>query len=146
MPTVHVVKLDTHDVQFSGPLVCSYVIQNLTWEFGFWFISIALGLNVVMVFFFVPEVRFLLRLRCTTSHRQIGRLHSSVKKRRTISKMATEEAWRSLSPNQRLPASCTMHQPLVATSLSSSYGTEASRTSLCGGFFSNLSLSSCLLW
>ncbi len=36
--------------------MCSYVIQNLTWEFGFWFVSIALGIATVMVFLFVPEV------------------------------------------------------------------------------------------
>ena len=41
----------------SGPLICSYVIQNLSWEFGFWFVSIPLGLTVIMVFLFVPEVR-----------------------------------------------------------------------------------------
>ncbi|RDX44305.1 MFS general substrate transporter [Lentinus brumalis] len=41
-----------------GPLVCSYVIQNLTWEFGFWFVSIALGIATVMVFLFVPETTF----------------------------------------------------------------------------------------
>ena len=39
-----------------GPLICSYVIQNLSWEFGFWFVSIPLGMTVIMVFFFVPEV------------------------------------------------------------------------------------------
>ncbi|KAI0652733.1 MFS general substrate transporter [Trametes meyenii] len=38
-----------------GPLICSYVIQNLSWEFGFWFVSIPLGLTVIAVFFFVPE-------------------------------------------------------------------------------------------
>ena len=40
----------------SGPLICSYVIENLSWEFGFWFVSIPLGMTVIMVFFFVPEV------------------------------------------------------------------------------------------
>ena len=39
-----------------GPLICSYVIQNLSWQFGFWFVSIPLGLNAIAVFFFVPEV------------------------------------------------------------------------------------------
>ena len=39
-----------------GPLICSYVIQNLSWEFGFWFVSIPLGLNALAVLFFVPEV------------------------------------------------------------------------------------------
>ncbi|KAJ8454169.1 hypothetical protein ONZ51_g13188 [Trametes cubensis] len=41
-----------------GPLICSYVIQNLSWEFGFWFVSIPLGLCVLMVFFFVPETTY----------------------------------------------------------------------------------------
>ncbi|CDO77295.1 hypothetical protein BN946_scf184753.g45 [Trametes cinnabarina] len=42
-----------------GPLICSYVIQNLSWEFGFWFVSIPLGMTMIMVFFFVPETWFL---------------------------------------------------------------------------------------
>ncbi|KAM5538333.1 hypothetical protein V8D89_007935 [Ganoderma adspersum] len=41
-----------------GPLICSYVIQNLSWQFGFWFVSIPLGLNAIAVFFFVPETTF----------------------------------------------------------------------------------------
>ncbi|KAI0756085.1 MFS general substrate transporter [Daedaleopsis nitida] len=41
-----------------GPLICSYVIQNLSWQFGFWFVSIPLGLTVIMVFLFVPETTF----------------------------------------------------------------------------------------
>ncbi|KAI0801478.1 MFS general substrate transporter [Fomes fomentarius] len=41
-----------------GPLICSYVIQNLSWQFGFWFVSIPLGLTVIAVFFFVPETTF----------------------------------------------------------------------------------------
>ncbi|KAJ8701902.1 hypothetical protein PTI98_000655 [Pleurotus ostreatus] len=38
-----------------GPLLYSYVISNLTWQMGFWFVSIPLGLNVLMIFFLVPE-------------------------------------------------------------------------------------------
>ncbi|KAI0640296.1 MFS general substrate transporter [Trametes polyzona] len=41
-----------------GPLICSYVIENLSWEFGFWFVSIPLGMTVLGVFFFVPETTF----------------------------------------------------------------------------------------
>ncbi|KAL1950905.1 hypothetical protein VTO73DRAFT_54 [Trametes versicolor] len=41
-----------------GPLICSFVIQNLSWEFGFWFVSIPLGMTVIAVFFFVPETTF----------------------------------------------------------------------------------------
>ncbi|OJT13961.1 Protein HOL1 [Trametes pubescens] len=41
-----------------GPLICSFVIQNLSWEFGFWFVSIPLGMTVIGVFFFVPETTF----------------------------------------------------------------------------------------
>ncbi|RPD64560.1 MFS general substrate transporter [Lentinus tigrinus ALCF2SS1-7] len=50
-----------------GPLLCSYVIQNLTWEFGFWFVSIALGIATVMVFFFVPETMFVRETTLPTS-------------------------------------------------------------------------------
>ena len=39
-----------------GPLIYGYVVQNLTWQMGFWFVSIPLGLCTLMVFFFVPEV------------------------------------------------------------------------------------------
>ena len=50
----------THDIsliiQYSGPFIFGYVVQNLSWQMGFWFISIPLGLNVLMVFFLVPEV------------------------------------------------------------------------------------------
>lgn len=40
----------------SGPLLYSYVVQNLTWQWGFWFVTIPLGIAVLLVFFFVPEV------------------------------------------------------------------------------------------
>ncbi|KAM5538316.1 hypothetical protein V8D89_007918 [Ganoderma adspersum] len=49
-----------------GPLIYSYVIQNLSWQLGFWFTSIACGLSFVGVFFFVPE---------TTYHRQAPTIH-----------------------------------------------------------------------
>ncbi|EKM83954.1 hypothetical protein AGABI1DRAFT_103980 [Agaricus bisporus var. burnettii JB137-S8] len=42
-----------------GPLLYSYVIQNLSWQMGFWFVSIPLGLAVILVFFFVPETTFI---------------------------------------------------------------------------------------
>ncbi|KAM5538327.1 hypothetical protein V8D89_007929 [Ganoderma adspersum] len=38
-----------------GPFVYGYVIQDLSWQLGFWFVSIACGLAFVCVFFFVPE-------------------------------------------------------------------------------------------
>ncbi|KAI0082117.1 MFS general substrate transporter [Panus rudis PR-1116 ss-1] len=41
-----------------GPLICSYVIENISWEMGFWFVSIALGISVLSVFFFIPETTF----------------------------------------------------------------------------------------
>jgi len=41
-----------------GPLIYSYVIQNLSWTLGFWFVSIPLGLCTLMVFFFVPETTY----------------------------------------------------------------------------------------
>ena len=40
-----------------GPLLYSCVIQNLSWQMGFWFTAIALGICLLLVFFFVPEVR-----------------------------------------------------------------------------------------
>ena len=42
---------------YRGPLINSYVIQNLSWQTGFWFTAIPLGICLVLVFFFVPEVR-----------------------------------------------------------------------------------------
>ncbi|KAF9257090.1 MFS general substrate transporter [Marasmius fiardii PR-910] len=41
-----------------GPLLYSYVIQNLSWQMGFWFVSIPLGIGILLVFFFVPETTF----------------------------------------------------------------------------------------
>jgi len=41
-----------------GPLLYSYVIQNLSWQMGFWFVSIPLGICLVLVFFFVPETTY----------------------------------------------------------------------------------------
>ncbi|KAA1471601.1 MFS general substrate transporter [Dentipellis sp. KUC8613] len=41
-----------------GPLIFGYVVQNLTWQMGFWFVSIPLGLCTLMVFFFVPETTY----------------------------------------------------------------------------------------
>jgi hypothetical protein len=40
-----------------GPLLYSYVIQNSSWQMGFWFVAIPLGICLLLVFFFVPEVR-----------------------------------------------------------------------------------------
>nr|VWO97968.1 N/A [Ganoderma boninense] len=56
-----------------GPLICSYVIQNLSWQFGFWFVSIPLGLNAIAVFFFVPETTFdrEAAMKCQTKKRDI---------------------------------------------------------------------------
>ena len=45
---------------YRGPLLYSYVIQNLSWQMGFWFVSIPLGICLLLVFFFVPEVRELI--------------------------------------------------------------------------------------
>ncbi|KAI0066696.1 MFS general substrate transporter [Artomyces pyxidatus] len=41
-----------------GPLIYGYVVQNLTWQMGFWFVSIPLGIVTLLVFFFVPETTF----------------------------------------------------------------------------------------
>lgn len=42
---------------YRGPLIYSYVIQDLSWQLGFWFVVIPLGICLLLVFFFVPEVR-----------------------------------------------------------------------------------------
>ena len=42
---------------YRGPLLNSYVVQNMSWQMGFWFVAIPLGIFLVLVFFFVPEVR-----------------------------------------------------------------------------------------
>ncbi|PIL31132.1 MFS general substrate transporter [Ganoderma sinense ZZ0214-1] len=41
-----------------SPFIYGYVIQNLSWQLGFWFVSIAFGLLFVMTLFFVPETTF----------------------------------------------------------------------------------------
>ncbi|TFK70466.1 MFS general substrate transporter [Pluteus cervinus] len=41
-----------------GPLLYSFVVQNLTWQLGFWFVTIPLGLSIFMVFFLVPETTY----------------------------------------------------------------------------------------
>ena len=46
-----------HCWYYRGPLLYSYVIQNLSWQMGFWFFTIPLGICLLLVFFFVPEVR-----------------------------------------------------------------------------------------
>ncbi|KAG6829771.1 hypothetical protein H0H92_003561 [Tricholoma furcatifolium] len=35
-----------------------YVIQNLSWQMGFWFLAIPLGIADLLVFFFVPETTY----------------------------------------------------------------------------------------
>ena len=42
---------------YRGPLISSYVIQDLSWQLAFWFVVIPLGVCLLLVFFFVPEVR-----------------------------------------------------------------------------------------
>nr|VWO95044.1 Cercosporin MFS transporter CTB4 (Cercosporin toxin biosynthesis cluster protein 4) [Ganoderma boninense] len=46
-----------------GPFIYGYVIQNLSWQLGFWFAGFACGVCFLGVFFFVPE---------TTYHRHLG--------------------------------------------------------------------------
>jgi len=41
-----------------GPFVYSFVIQHFSWQLGFWFISIPLGLGTAIIFFFFPETTF----------------------------------------------------------------------------------------
>ncbi|KAJ3476205.1 hypothetical protein NLI96_g11318 [Meripilus lineatus] len=49
---------NTIEQVYLGPLVCSYVIENLSWQWGFWIVSIPLGISVLLVFFLVPETTF----------------------------------------------------------------------------------------
>ncbi|KAF4611520.1 hypothetical protein D9613_004113 [Agrocybe pediades] len=42
-----------------GPLLYSYVIQNLSWQMGFWFVTIPLGISIFLVFFFVHETTYI---------------------------------------------------------------------------------------
>ncbi|KAM5535246.1 hypothetical protein V8D89_011052 [Ganoderma adspersum] len=51
-----------------GALVNGYVIQNLSWRLGFWFVSIACGICFIGVVVFVPE---------TTYHRESSLDHDS---------------------------------------------------------------------
>jgi hypothetical protein len=62
----------------SGPLLYSYVIQNISWQMGFWFVTIPLGIAVLLVFFFVPEVSSCLIEPLTRSggNRMTDDLHS----------------------------------------------------------------------
>ncbi|KAI0714550.1 MFS general substrate transporter [Earliella scabrosa] len=63
-----------------GPLICSYVIEHLSWQFGFWFVSIPLGLTVIMVFFFVPESTFDREAAIRKSSKKRGSDSDSVEK------------------------------------------------------------------
>ena len=42
---------------YRGPILYSYVLESFSWQMGFWFLIIPLGICVLLVFFFVPEVR-----------------------------------------------------------------------------------------
>ncbi|KAM5535244.1 hypothetical protein V8D89_011050 [Ganoderma adspersum] len=44
--------------QTLSPFIYGYVIQNLSWQLGFWFTSVACGLTFIGTFFFVPETKF----------------------------------------------------------------------------------------
>ena len=41
-----------------GPLVGGYMIQNVGWQWSKWLSAIVLGLNLLMIIFFLPETRF----------------------------------------------------------------------------------------
>ncbi|CAL1694911.1 unnamed protein product [Somion occarium] len=41
-----------------GPLICSYVVENISWQMGFWLVSIPLGIGVILVLFFMPETTY----------------------------------------------------------------------------------------
>lgn len=42
-----------------GPLICGFVVQGLGWRWHKWMAAIFVGVNWLMVIFFVPETRYL---------------------------------------------------------------------------------------
>ncbi|KAF8808032.1 MFS general substrate transporter [Phlegmacium glaucopus] len=42
-----------------GPLIYTYANKNSSWQMGFWFVTIPLGLCVLLVFFLVPETTYI---------------------------------------------------------------------------------------
>ncbi|KAL0951885.1 hypothetical protein HGRIS_008542 [Hohenbuehelia grisea] len=84
-----------------GPLLYSYVISTMSWQMGFWFVSIPLGLSVIMVFFFVPE---------TTYHREAAesKLHESpTAEKSSIDKASVSEREVAIESTQPSPATYT---------------------------------------
>ncbi|RDB19503.1 Protein HOL1 [Hypsizygus marmoreus] len=69
-----------------GPLLYSYVVQNLSWQMGFWFVSIPLGLSVSSIFFFVPETTY---IREAPAKAQASDDSSIPSEKRSINKVAT---------------------------------------------------------
>ncbi|KAJ7598367.1 MFS general substrate transporter [Mycena floridula] len=45
-----------------GPLLYGYVVQNLPWNMGFWFLAIAAGVATLLLFFFVTETTYRQRM------------------------------------------------------------------------------------
>lgn len=39
-----------------GPLIASYVIEDLSWRWSFWLAAIALAVSIALIFFCAPEV------------------------------------------------------------------------------------------
>ncbi|CAA7268050.1 unnamed protein product [Cyclocybe aegerita] len=42
-----------------GPLLYSYVVQNLSWQMGFWLVTIPFGISFLLTFFFVHETLYI---------------------------------------------------------------------------------------
>ncbi|PIL27048.1 MFS general substrate transporter [Ganoderma sinense ZZ0214-1] len=80
----------TIEHMFLGPFIYGYVIQNLSWQLGFWLAGLACGVCFVGVFFFVPE---------TTYHRQ-GSDEDSASQDRHISDM---DSVRKTAPTPETP-------------------------------------------
>lgn len=41
-----------------GPLICGFIVTNLSWRWHKWIAVIFTGLNFVTIFLFVPETRY----------------------------------------------------------------------------------------
>ncbi|KAI0040661.1 MFS general substrate transporter [Auriscalpium vulgare] len=74
-----------------GPLIYGYVVQNLTWQMGFWFVTIPLGMVTLLVFFFVPETTFD-RPKAYVSDRSEGNTDSAKLKSEKYDRASVESA------------------------------------------------------
>ncbi|KAF5356150.1 hypothetical protein D9756_003690 [Leucocoprinus leucothites] len=72
-----------------------YVIENISWQMGFWFVTIPLGIAVLLVFCFVPETTFNRGTRRTSQYKDEEILQAE--------KHSVKEATGSESPGRSPP-------------------------------------------